>query len=64
MRKNNRMKLAGLLLCGGMILQFGGCLGPFFQQAGIGFSRAFGAVPAAFVTDYLFGFFNLDGTTE
>lgn len=51
MRNRTRVKLAGLLLCGGMLLQFSGCL----NQAYVGFARAFGAVPAGFASDYLFG---------
>ena len=43
------MKLLALMASGAMVLQFGGCLGGVFQQAGIGFARQFGADQAGAV---------------
>jgi len=59
MRKNNRrMKIVGLLLGGGMLLQLN-CLGPVWKQAGIGFGRSIGAIPGAIVGDLIFDAINL-----
>jgi len=49
------MKVLGTLVAGATLLQFGGCglgnLGAIWQQAGIGFARELGAIPAVVVYD-------------
>lgn len=63
MRKNTRtMKLVGLLATGAMMMQFGGCLGGLGQQAGIGFARAFGALPAGVLYGLVAPLLGLGGT--
>lgn len=61
--KNRRMKLVGLLLTGGMLMQFGGggCLGGVFKQAGIGFGRSLGAIPGNIVGGFILTALNLGG---
>ena len=59
--KNRRMKIVGLLLTGGMMLQWGGCLGPVFKQAGIGFGRSLGAIPGNIVGDLIINSLGLGG---
>jgi hypothetical protein len=62
MRKNShRMKIVGLLLAGGMLLQFGGCLGGIWKQVGIGFGRSIGAIPGNLVGDLIVGFLPIGG---
>lgn len=62
--KNRRMKVVGLLLTGGVMLQLTGCLGPLWKQAGIGFGRSIGAIPGAIVGDLIFDAINLGGVTD
>ncbi len=65
MRKNNRrMKIVGLLLTGGVLLQGFGCLSGIWPQIGIGFGRSIGAIPGAIVGDLIFDAINLGGTTD
>jgi hypothetical protein len=63
MRKTNRMKLVGLLLSGGMLLQLWGGCGSLLPQIGIGFARSLGAIPGAVVGDLIFDAIDLGGTT-
>lgn len=51
-RKVHAMKVVGVLLTGGMLLQFGSCsLSGLLNQASIGFARQLGAIPAQAVYD-------------
>ena len=50
LNRKRRMKLVALMASGAMVLQFGGCLGNIWQQAGIGFGRQLGADQAGAVS--------------
>jgi len=61
--RSKTTKLASLLVAGGCLLQFGGCLGDFWQilafNVPVGAGRALGAIPAgiiqAFIDPFLVG---------
>jgi len=54
MRLATCARVLGVVISGGVLFQFGGCLGSVWSQGGIGFGRTLGAVPGAALGDAAF----------